>query len=486
MITILAIVISLFILYYLTIAWVKGVDENIPTQRQDKKKKSEIFEVSKAALKDLELEYSLGKINEKDFIAARNEMVTEIAMHEKSNESIDKKSDDEKSKTNVSSLLIFISLFFLIQDLQAYEIKVNFINKTAQGTPARVNNVELLLLENGMQSIKKISTFTRSVSFTDLAPPKNGPYMVRADFHGITYSKVIPPNFPSGKLQSMPVYEATNNFDSKKISFRTVQEVQYIEGGYLNVLHIYFFNNRTLKTFANKDGGIRAYIPKQAEKIEALVSVGSGNSNIEWLKVKPKISSGQSIFSTISYPIKPGERVYQILYQIPYSAQRKAFRYFLPYALEIPVQLVVFPDDIKVSSATGTPFSFEKNKELDRKIYEVPAQGGGYEFVLSEGTPLPPPSNEDSSVEVNVASPLQDWQKIVFPLGLLISFLGIRYWLNLSPAWLQKAQIKELAKLKTEKEILMQGQPSAEHIHEIDLRLNSLTKWVLKKDNGGL
>ncbi|MCB1146203.1 MAG: hypothetical protein KDK38_05330 [Leptospiraceae bacterium] len=465
MIYLLAILIAAMAMLFLSSLWIRGHSYGF---QERKVSEDEAIETAKAALRDLQLEYSIGKITKEDYEAARADIATEVAQ--------------SQSKANKLGLMIILFLgSFLTVPVDAYDIAVKFTNGTYNNSPAKVESVELIKLEGSMQPIKKINNPGTSFTFQNVEAPSNGPYMVQVDYRGVTYSKVIPPNTASGTLNELEVFETVQNYSSANIDFRTVQELHYIEGDKLKILHIFFFRNNSKLTYLNPAKGVEVFIPEGASEIAASVSVGSGSSNIQWLKLAAQDVADKKNYKLLKYPIKPGERIFQLQYSLGYTPKGKALRYELPFEPDIPAQVVVQPGDITVKDKNGNDFPAETNAEIGQKIYAVDTTNKSYEFVLSGGTPMPDTREQtadNESVDVVVKSPLSDLEKIILASLVFLVALGTKVGLDRRPAWLRRAQVKELAKMKAELELLNKMQNVEERIQPLQARIQSLERWL--------
>ncbi len=324
-------------------------------------------------------------------------------------------------------LLLVLSLFTLALPTRsdALDIAVSVQNGTTGGVYAPALSVQLLKLEQGMQPVAATNTSGGKVKFTGLPEMTTGPYMVQTVYQGVTYSKVIAPNMASPVAVNLEIFESTTS--TAKLRARTLVELRRVEKERLAGLMIVYFINGDRRTFQGGKAGLEFHLPAAATVDEASVSVGSGASNIQWLKVAASKGSEPGQYF-VAQSVKPGERILQVAFQMPYDEAGTAFGLSTVYPQDAGVQLIAEPQDLVVADGAKV-MARVQDKNLGRGVISFSPAANRLALTLRGGGIAE--MRQEESAEIEIKSPLELWQKLVFPVVAvllfgLVAFLRLR------------------------------------------------------------
>lgn len=403
------------------------------------------------SLKDIEYEKTVGKMDDENFARLQNELLTEWEANEKSLSQLpvetataQKKEIDQarcpSCKTvipvaaarfchacghKLSQWLLAVVLVFSFvagKNLSALDIQATVKNATTNSVHTSPLNIQVLKLEQGMQPVAAKNSAGGKVRFADLPAIKTGPYMLQAVYQGVTYSRVIPPNMPEPIDTTLEIFESTESVS--KLRVRTLVELRRVEKGMLAGLMILFFINTDNRTFNPGKDGLSFYLPAVAEVDQASISVGSGASNIQWLKLNAQKGARRGIY-TIGQSVKPGERILQVMFHMPYNEAGTQVEFQSLYPQDTGLQLIAEPENLSVKQG---------DKTLDRKLDENLGRGlisfspRDTAVVLSfSGGGIAEFKKAEEVAEIEVKSPLQLWQKLLFPVVAILFFISVAW-----------------------------------------------------------
>ena len=270
-------------------------------------------EALKLSLRDVEYEKTVGKIDGANYSRLQNELLTEWDGIEKKITTLEQEEARPSTapvakfcsncgtavaavtakfchacgaKLNLILTAVALFLFCSVSsNVSAFEIRATVQNGTEGRVETRPLSVQLLKLEQGMQPVTAKTSVGGKVEFLNLPEMTQGPYMVQTVYKGVTYSRVIPPNMPSPAEVKLEIFDSTAS--AEKIRVRTLIEVRRTGKDSLSGLMILFFVNSDRRAFTGGADGLEFFLPEKAEIEQAYISVGSGSSNIQWLKLTP-------------------------------------------------------------------------------------------------------------------------------------------------------------------------------------------------------
>jgi ribosomal protein L40E len=389
------------------------------------------------SLNDLQYELSVGKIEQQDFARLQSELLAEWESLEGRLAAIpatQKKQVNECGKCGATLVanakfchacgakvlqLLLLLLFLPAGQLDALDIRVQIRNGTTGNVHSPPLKVQLLKLEKGMQPVTAKNSQNGRAEFLQLPENAAGPYMVQTEYQSVTYSKVIPPNLPSPADVTLDVYESTTS--AERVRVRTLVEIRRVAEDKLAGIMILFFMNQDNRTFIGQRG-LEFFLPAQAVVEQASVSVGSGASNIQWLKVTAEKTGVPGAYR-IAQSVKPGERIVQVTFSLPYAAAGTSLSFRSVYPQDAGLQLIAEPENLEVRQA-GRQLARVKDANLGRGLISFPAAESRIELKLSGGS-IAEGRADESEAELVVRSPLDTWQKLLFPLVALILFFVV-------------------------------------------------------------
>lgn len=340
---------------------------------------------------------------------------------------------------------IFSSVFFLLYVIDLHSITVTAINKTLNKKQV-VKQLTLLRLENQMQIIEQVENVAIT-TFEKLPLTSSVPYIVQARYLGVTYNQIIAPNaLKDTKSIEIPVFETTTEYDQSKIQKVSLYSVSYT-GNKLAFEIYHHFTNRTSKTFVEKHlnntkFGIYTLIPLEAENFAASVSVGSGNSNINWLRLNPvntPLSPKNSYDAfekyLLPYPLKPGVRTYSIYYEIPYDGSTLDYVIASYYLNSQSIKFIKRPDDIIVQDVkTKKEFPLLSSKDLSWKYHELAENSLKLvELRLSGGTSLKEEKKSSQGGTIKYSTVFNLTESLVISISATLVFFLILLFLIEKP-----------------------------------------------------
>jgi|JI10StandDraft_1071094.scaffolds.fasta_scaffold43276_3 hypothetical protein len=316
-------------------------------------------------------------------------------------------------------LLVLLLIFCLAPNrIEAFDILVTVQNGTSGGVYKTPLSIQLLKLEQGMQPLSAANTANGVTRFTGLPEMTAGPYMVQTSYQGVTYSKVIAPNMASPAAVNLEIFESTDS--TAKLRARTLVEVRRVDKELLAGLMIVYFINSDRRTFRGGASGLEFYLPPKATVAEASVSVGSGASNIQWLKITASKGAQPGQYF-VAQSVKPGERILQVAFQMPYDEKATAFALRTVYPQDAGIQLIAEPQNLTVSDG-AKELARIQDKNLGRGVISFPSVATQVNLQLKGGGIAE--TRQEESAEVEVKSPLELWQKLLFP-GVAVLLFGL-------------------------------------------------------------
>lgn len=408
----------------------------------------------KLSLKDIEYEKSVGKMDDDNFARLQNELLTEWETNEKNlsllpAQTAPAQNDGTKREMHCPScntvipvatarfchacghklaqLLVAVMLLFSFvagKDLAALDIQATVKNATTNSIHTAPLSIQLLKLEQGMQPVAAKNSAAGKVRFADLPPMKAGPYMLQTVYEGVTYSRVIPPNMPEPIDTTLEIFESTESV--AKLRVRTLVELRRVEKGMLAGLLILFFINTDNRTFSAGKDGLSFYLPAAAEVDQASISVGSGASNIQWLKLNAQKTARRGVYS-VGQSVKPGERILQVMFHMPYNEAGTPVEFQSLYPQDTGLQLIAEPDNLSVKQGDNT-LSRKLDENLGRGLISFSPRDTAVALSFSGGG-IAEFKKAEEAVEIEVKSPLQLWQKLVFPVIAILIF-ALAAWLR--------------------------------------------------------
>src|SRR5260370_5096182 len=147
------------------------------------------------------------------------------------------------------------------------------LNKTT-GQPQPGVNLTLIKLSGGMENVGAAKSDAKGAFAFDKPLDAAVPYLLQAQFEGVTYNKAIPPGTPAGNVK-VDVYNAS----AKPGDAKVVQHMVLLEPSSqgLGVNESIVFQNTGNKTYADPTGTFHFYLPDAAQgKVQVQVKGPGG------------------------------------------------------------------------------------------------------------------------------------------------------------------------------------------------------------------
>ena len=282
--------------------------------------------------------------------------------------------------------------------------------------------------QNGMQTLGRATTDADGIFKIDAEVPPP-PALLEAVYQEVQYNQVLPPGSPSTGVR-LTVFDATGQASQASI---TQQHLLVLEPGDdgIKVNETFLLQNSGKTTLLDPvKGSIQFFLPREALGAKVTVEAPGG---MPITRVPEK--TGETNVFKVSYPVKPGETVYEVGYSVPPS---KSFK---EKVLDKNPMLVVTPEAVKLS---GTGIKEAGIKDLGQnglraRVYEVTAAAGAAYELGIEGTGVlqtggaggddgggdTAQRGEDDGSPKPTAGNARLYQRLPWVLGLTFSILGL-------------------------------------------------------------
>lgn len=366
-----------------------------------------------------------------------------------------KKSTARKSSVKKNSVKIVLPLFLLFSfsTLHAASLSVDIQNITTQKPAKNVESIKFLELAQGMDVVQEKKNTNGKVDFENLEIKPNTQYMVQVDYRGVLYNQSIS-DFSTEELEvQIQVSDVTYNYEAiaQAMDYRKIIYVTYQEENLLFNI-VTSFQNNSNKTFEEKEGGVYLSLPPDVENLESSVPLGGKNSSqLMWLPLDVRPSQEKNGMVVLPHAIKPGFKIYQTTFSVPYSSKTFAFVLQQEYPTENPVILKLASEGItlKMEENENWQPTFTDSEEIG-KIINLPLNKK-MTLLFSGGTAQPvqeQPSGNNAPIEVE--SPLSKLQKAGFIIASIIIFFLAFFWLKQNTELLSLLWLREEKRLKAE------------------------------------
>lgn len=366
-----------------------------------------------------------------------------------------KKSTARKSSVKKNSVKIVLPLFLLFSfsTLHAASLSVDIQNITTQKPAKNVESVAFLELAQGMDVVQEKKNTNGKVDFANLEIKPNTQYMVQVDYRGVLYNQSIS-DFSTEELEvQIQVSDVTYYYEAiaQAMDYRKIIYVTYQEENLLFNI-VTSFQNNSNKTFEEKEGGVYLSLPPDVENLESSVPLGGKNSSqLMWLPLDVRPSQEKNGMVVLPHAIKPGFKIYQTTFSVPYSSKTFAFVLQQEYPTENPVILKLASEGItlKMEEDENWQPTFTDSEEIG-KIINLPLNKK-MTLLFNGGTTQPvqeQPSGNNAPIEVE--SPLSKLQKAGFITVSIIIFFLAFFWLKQNTELLSLLWLREEKRLKAE------------------------------------
>jgi 5-hydroxyisourate hydrolase-like protein (transthyretin family) len=288
------------------------------------------------------------------------------------------------------------------------------INRTS-GKPQASVTVNLVQPgEKGMQTLGTATSDAAGKFAIDKEFARNGPTLIQAQYKDVTYTKLIPPNMPTTGVE-VEIFDAS----SKPGIAKTAEHMILLEPSAesLTVNETFLCQNQSNLTFADpENGSLQFFLPEAAGgKVRVTISA-PGGMPIQ----RPAEKVGRSGLYKVSYPLKPGETRFDIVYAVPATSS-----FASKSADPSTATRLVTPSSVTL---TGEGLdSLGQEPQTQAHIYSV--KNAKFEVKI-EGTgslrnPDTAAQEEDNGQPQVLAQPARVYSKAAWVIGLTLAILGL-------------------------------------------------------------
>ncbi|HET9838061.1 MAG TPA: hypothetical protein VFR84_07485 [Candidatus Angelobacter sp.] len=248
-----------------------------------------------------------------------------------------------------TAILIFFLACSLAADAQTVK---GVVRNGTTNKPSAGDKVTLMQIGQGMDEVAHTRTNAKG-EFTFNAPPTQQPYIVWIDHQGVTYTQRA---MPGGTPVVARVFDAASevqgiNILEHAILYHTGEAPNTLSGEEIFTLGNTSNPPRTLL----KKQTLEFYLPEGAKVSESSVRTGAGTD------LKTDVTAEGNNKYGFSFPIRPGETQFHVLYNLPYSGSLK-----IDPKSDVPVQTLVVaaPESMKFAFADSSSFQRRDNPQF--------------------------------------------------------------------------------------------------------------------------
>lgn len=313
-------------------------------------------------------------------------------------------------------LLVALSALIFTAPAVSVELTVQVVNRTADAPPPPALTVVLQAYVNGQEGAQQeAQTDSRHRAvFQGLTTGEGNTYVAQVSYEGVKYES-RPTQLTDGSRKAfveVPIYETTPSSDALQVQVQ--HTVLRLLRGALEVDEMYLIENPTDRTYVGR-GEVK---PGARRVLEFMLPAGfTGVQLGQGLMACCIVAQKNGFVDTME--VKPGQRMVQFKYLLPYTRQRLTFR----PSLLAPTQQY----SLLVSSAVSVSnlWGIEPTGEFNT---------GNQSFLRYAATnlaPSMPVSAEFSGLPVD-RTPLLRWLALAVA-GSLVLVLG--WWVLRSKRW---------------------------------------------------
>ncbi|MGH9632826.1 MAG: carboxypeptidase-like regulatory domain-containing protein [Bryobacteraceae bacterium] len=174
--------------------------------------------------------------------------------------------------------------------------------------------VTLIRLGQGMQPAGSATTDAQGRFRMDQEVQPGTPYLLQAEYEGVTYNRMLPPGSPSTGLQ-VEVYEAKPEPGTAAVAQHMLL-LEPSQDGLSVSESIIFENNGNATYYDPAKGTFRFYVPPQAGGQVRVSVQGPQGMPIER---QPEQAGAPGTYK-VDYPVRPGETRFDLSYALPLSS----------------------------------------------------------------------------------------------------------------------------------------------------------------------
>ncbi len=243
-------------------------------------------------------------------------------------------------------------LLFACSVAAAADTLKGVVQNSTTNKPSAGDEVTLKKIGNGMEDVAKTKTNAKG-EFSFNVPPERQPYIVWVQHQGVTYTQA---GLPGGVPVAVRVFDTATKVKEISLLDHAMAIQTSPDGGTLNAEEFYTVGNQSTppRTLSGPHT-FELYLPEGASITEA--SVQTGKTQLK----TALIPGGEKNKYAFTFPIRPGQTQFHILYTVPYSGKLQID----PRSdLSTETLMVAAPDSIKFSASDSSIYQTRTNPQF--------------------------------------------------------------------------------------------------------------------------
>jgi hypothetical protein len=276
-------------------------------------------------------------------------------------------------------------------------VAANLTGTVTNGTTGKPSPGDTIAAVNMMQSMDEFTKATSDSSGVfHLALPDDGQILLHVTHRGADYFKTLPPRASTIDVQVFDSAPKVSGITAEAEVFR----FETITGKTLHVSENFFLKNQSTPPRTQVGGNtFDFYMPRGAQVEQSMASTPNG------LPTNVKLSTIDAATGHygFTFPLRPGETLFQVIYTLPYSGS-------MPIALKLGMPTgdvaVVLPRTMQFDG--GTQFQpIEPDPSTQNFDAHQPPADAVIQFTVSGSGTLPQRSEADSTTGQTAAQDAQ-------------------------------------------------------------------------------
>ena len=257
----------------------------------------------------------------------------------------------------VSPKIVVAALAVLLSAVASAQTLSGTLKNGTTGKPDAGDDVILIKLGQGMEEAARTKSDASGHFSFNL--PDDGPHLIRAVHQGVTYHSMAPPGTNSVEVQVFDVAKKVNDISV------TADVMRFqAQGNQLQATRLFAVNNTSnpARTQMN-DQNFEFYLPEGAQVMDSSAETAGGQP----LKTDPVPQKEKNRYA-FSFPLRPGQTLFQIGFELPYSGELSID----PKSL-YPAQhfVVMLPKTMQFSAAPASGFESRPNPREPSAMVQV-------------------------------------------------------------------------------------------------------------------
>jgi hypothetical protein len=247
----------------------------------------------------------------------------------------------------VSPKIVVAALAVMLSTIASAQTLSGTLKNGTTGKPDAGDDVILIKLGQGMEEAARTKSDASGHFSFNL--PDTGPHLIRAVHQGVTYHSMAPPGATSVEVQ---VFDVAKKLSDISVT-ADVMRFQ-AQGNQLEATRLFAVNNASNppRTQMNEQN-FEFYLPEGAQIVDSSAETAGGQP----LKTDPVPQKEKNRYA-FNFPLRPGQTLFQIGFQLPYSGDLSID----PKAL-YPAQhfVVMLPKTMQFSAGASSGFESRAN-----------------------------------------------------------------------------------------------------------------------------